>query len=454
MKDETTPRGLESPASEDDRLVKELESLSKTIGSLDHFEVDTDIDEDPAPYYKILQIDSEASLADIHNAFEKMNAAWNPDRYPQIISWNEKAKKKLREIRNAYEKLLRLHPRRESASQGDTSSAPVSLHATTVVRPEYSNHDQPSPGFTASPSQISVSTSSAAESSSLSIADSAATASSTSTTAIAGLSGNIIRRIIIIGLPTVVILILVLLWPSLYHYEAIHLGGKEYPLRINRVTSQTTYYNGKKWLVPPVQVEVNQQEAAKAPPLQAVQQVIPPTPAQPTQPVQPLQSAQSTLPATPPPPVQSVQPIQPAQTAQPQQQARPAQPPLTSKSSGTEFAVEGKPSSTKQQKVAPRRPEKKIPPPKVAASKANIPKPYSIQITAYPEKEKAVALAKRLREGKIPARVEEVSIKGKGRWHRVLLGKFKNRDEALKYFNDHKIGQLYPQSFIQKPATH
>ena len=451
MKDETTPRGHESPSPEDDRLVKDLESLSKTIGSLDHFEVDTDIDEDPAPYYKILQIGSEASLTDIHNAFEKMNAAWNPDRYPQIISWNEKAKKKLKEIRNAYEKLLRLHPRRESASQGGTSSAPVSLHATTEVRPEYSNHDQPSPGFTASPSPISVSTSSAAESPSLSIADSAATDSATSTSAIAGLSGNIIRRIIIMGLPTVIILILAFLWPSLYHYEAIHLGGKEYPLRINRVTSQATYYNGKQWLAPPVQVEVMQQEAAKAPPLQPVQQVVPPMPAQP---VQPLQSAQPTLPATPPPPVQSVQPIQPAQTVQPQLQARPSQPPLTSKSSGTEFAVEGKPSSTKQQKVVPRRPEKKIPPPKVATSKANIPKPYSIQITAYPEKEKAVALAKRLREGKIPARVEEVSIKGKGRWHRVLLGNFKNRDEALKYFNDHKIGQLYPQSFIQKPATH
>jgi len=443
MKDETTSRGYESPSPEDDRLVKELESLSKTIGSLDHFEIDADIDEDPAPYYKILQIDSEASLTDIHNAFEKMNAAWNPDRYPQIISWNEKAKKKLKEIRNAYEKLLRLHPRRESASQGDTSSAPVPLHATTAVRPEYSDHEQPSPGFTTSPPPLSVSSSSAAESSSFS-----ATASSTSTSTIAGLSGNIIRRIIIIGLPTMIMLILLLLWPSLYHYEAIHLGGKEYPLRINRITSQTTYYNGKQWLVPPVKVEVMQQEAAKAPPAQPVQPVLPPTPAQPTQPVQPLQSAQPTL------PVQPQQQAQSAQTVQPQQQARPTQTPLPSNSSRTEFTVEGKPSSIPQQKVVTRRPAKNVPHPKAAESKANASKPYSIQITAYPEKEKAVALAKRLREGKIPARVEEVSIKGKGRWHRVLLGKFKNRDEALKYFNDHKIGQLYPQSFIQKPATH
>lgn len=416
MKDETTPRGHESSSPEDDRLVKELESLSKTIGSFDTFEVDTD--EDPGPYYKILQIAPEASIADIQNAFEKMNEAWNPDRYPQIISWNEKAKKKLKEIRNAYEKLLRLHPHHKSASQESASIAP--LKAKTVVKPEYSDQVRPLPGLTASPSPISVSSSSATDS---------------SPSATAGLSGNLIRRVIVIGLPTVIILVLVFLWPSLYHYEAIHLGGKEYPLRINRVTSHTTYYNGKQWLVPPVKVEVMQQEAAKTPPVQPVQQVVPPTPAQPTQPAQPVQSAQPTLPV------------------QPQLQAQPAQPPLTSKSSGTEFAVEGKPSSIPQQKVVPRRPEKKIPPPKVAESKANRSKPYSIQITAYPEKEKAVALAKRLREGKIPARVEEVSIKGKGRWHRVLLGKFKNRDEALKYFNDHKIGQLYPQSFIQKPAN-
>jgi len=419
MKDEPTPRGHESSYPVDDRLVKELESLSKTTGSLDSFEVasDADIDEDPGPYYKTLRINSEASLSDIHQAFEKMNDAWHPDRYPHVISWEEKSKKKLKEIRNAYEKLLRLHPCREGASQGDVPSTP--LLATTVVRSEYSDQERPLPRFTASPLS-----SSAADSSSFSPSSSSSSSAGDSYSSAARLSGNLLRRVIGIGLPTVVILILICLWPSLYHYEAINLGGKEYPLRINRITSHTTYYNGKQWIVPPVQVEVKQQEAAQAPPVQSVQS------AQPAPPVQPLQ------------PAQTVQPIQ------------PVQPPLPSNSSGAEFTITGKPSSLPQPKVVARPAEREVPPPEVAEAKANIAKPYSIQITAYPEKDKAEALAKRLRGGKIPVRVEEAAIKGKGRWHRVLLGKFKNRDEALKYFNDHKIGKLYPQSFIQKPANY
>ncbi|MCX5829364.1 MAG: SPOR domain-containing protein [Deltaproteobacteria bacterium] len=412
MKDEPTPQGHKSSYPEDDRLVKDLESSDKTIGSIDSLEVASDIGEDPSPYYKILQINPEAPLSDIHQSFEKMNKAWQPDRYPHVISWEDKAKKKLKEIRNAYEKLMRLHPRRESASQGDEPSTP--LLATTVVRPEYSDQERPLPTLTATPS-------SSTESSSFSAA------ASSSSTADSGPPGNLLRRVIGIGLPTVVILILMFLWPSLYHYEAINLGGKEYPLRINRITSHTTYYDGKQWLIPPVQVEMRQQKAAKAPPVQ------------PEQPVQPLQ------------PAQLAQTVQPAQSLQ---STQPVQPPSPSGSSRAEFTITGKPSSLPQPKVKTRPAEKEVPPPKVVEVKINVAKPYSIQIIAYPEKDKAVALAKRLRGGKIPVRVEEVAIKGKGRWHRVLLGKFKNRDEALKYFNDHKIGKLYPQSFIQKAPNH
>ena len=437
MKDETTPRGHENPHPEDDRLVKELESLNKTIESLDSSEVDTDVDEDPGPYYKILQIDPRASLTDIHNAFEKMNEAWDPERYPQIISWKEKAKKKRMEIRNAYDKLLRLHSRREKTFQEDGPSAP--LITKTIVRPEYYDQKRPLPPSPAFPAS--------------SAASSSTDTASPISAAPSGFSGNLLRLIIGIGTSIVVFLILIFLWPSLYHYEAIHLGGKEYPLRINRITSHTTYYDGRQWLVPPVKVEVMQPQAAPAPP---VQPALPLPSAQSALPVQPQQPAQSAQTVPPAPPLSQALPAQPVQSAQPVPPSTPTKPvqaQLPSTSSRTEFTVEGKPSSIPQQKVVPRRPEKKVPPPKVAVSKTNISKSYSIQITAYPEKEKAVTLAKRLREGKIPARVEEVAIKGKGRWHRVLIGKFKDRDVALKYFNDHKIGQLYPQSFIQKPAN-
>lgn len=440
MNDDTTPRGHERPNPEDDRLVRELESLNRTIDSPGLSQIDTETDEDPGPYYKILQIDSRASLTDIHHAFEKMNEAWDPERYPQIISWKEKAKKKLTEIRNAYEKLQRLHSRHEMASAGNEQNTP--LIVKRVARPEYSDQKRPLPASSASPA--------------LSSASSSTAPASPIPASPRGFSGKLLRRVLLIGLPSVIILILIFLWPSLYHYEAVRMGDKEYPLRINRITSHATYYDGKQWLVPPVKVEVMQQQATPAPTAQQA----PPLPsalsALPGQPQKTAQSAQ-TVPAAPPPPTalptQQVQPQQSAQPVPPSMSIKPVQPPLPSNPPRAEFTVEGKSSSIPPQKEAPRHPEKKIPPAKTTAAKANISKPYSIQITAYPEKEKAVTLAKRLQAGKIPARVEEVAIKGKGRWHRVLIGKFKDRDAALKYFNDHKIGQLYPQSFIQKPAN-
>jgi hypothetical protein len=71
----------------------------------------------------------------------------------------------------------------------------------------------------------------------------------------------------------------------------------------------------------------------------------------------------------------------------------------------------------------------------------------------YPGKGKADALAERRGAGKIPGRIEDVAIKGKGRWHHVLPGKLKTRTEARKYSNDHKIEKLYPQSFMQISAN-
>ncbi len=435
MKDEPTPQEHKGSYPEDDRLVKELETSDKTIGSNDSLKDASDIDEDPGPYYKILQINPGVPLSDIHQSFEKMNKAWQPDRYPHVISWEDKAKKKLKEIRSAYEKLKRLHPRRESDSQGDEPSAP--LAATTVVKPDYSDQEPPLSSFTASPSPSPVLSSSlSTDSSSFSVA--ASPSSTVADSAASGSSRKIHRRIIGIGLPTATILILLFLWPNLYHYESVNMGGKEYPLRINRITSHTTYYDGKQWLIPPVQVEMRQQKVDKAMPVQ-------PLPSVPT--VQPLQSAHTA------PPVQPVQPAQLPQTiqpVQPRQSPQPAPPPSPSGSTSGKIAIPEKASSRPQPKVKNRPAEKEVPPPKVVEVKINVLKPYSIQITAYPEKDKAVALAKRLRGEKIPVRVEEVTIKGKGRWHRVLLGKFKNRDEALKYFNDHEIGKLYPQSFIQK----
>lgn len=197
------------------------------------------------------------------------------------------------------------------------------------------------------------------------------------------LSGNNHRLVIGTGLLTVIIIILIFLWTSLYLHETIDLS-------VNR------------WLMPHAQVETRQQKTEMPLPVQAVQ---------------PLQST------------------------------------LPSGSSKAEVTVEGKPSSLPQPKIEVLSTEKGIMPSKVTEIKVNVWEPYSVQIIAYQEKDEAEAMAKQLRGGKFSVRVEEVDIKGKGRWYRVLLGKFKNRAEALKYLNDNKIGEIYPQSFIQKSAN-
>lgn len=42
-------------------------------------------------------------------------------------------------------------------------------------------------------------------------------------------------------------IIVVFFWPSLYHYETLKLGENSFPVRINRFTGFTSYFN-KEWL--------------------------------------------------------------------------------------------------------------------------------------------------------------------------------------------------------------
>jgi cell division protein FtsN len=166
---------------------------------------------------------------------------------------------------------------------------------------------------------------------------------------------------------------------------------------------ETIDLNVNRWLMPHVQVETRQQKAEKLPQVQAVQ---------------PLQSP---LPSSVP--------------------------------SKAEATGEGKPSSLPQPKIEVLSTERDIPSSEVTEIKVIVWEPYSVQIIAQQKKDDAEAMSKQLRGRKFSVRVEEVDIKGKGRWYRVLLGKFKNRAEALKYLNDNKIGEIYPQSFIQKSAN-
>jgi hypothetical protein len=355
MTDDPKRRQDDQVTQEDDRLVKELESLDRQVASHDSPEVASDIVEDPTLYYKILQINPNVSLSDIHLAFGKMTSAWDPDRYPHVPSWEKTSKEKLKEIKNAYEKLLLLHAARETADLEDSTHQPLLTALLSVpVNPDQEE--------TASV-QANVNV----------------------------LPGSPFKHrpwLFASGALIAIILLLVFLWPTFYHYEAIRLGGKDYPLRINRLTTHTQYFDGWQWLEPPLRVEA---------------------------------------PHNVPPGI--------------------ASPPLPAQPTGAVMRNEPKPSS-------PPLVKQEITPPDRISVKTKTRGPYSIQVSAYPARNKAEALAKEIQAKKFAVRVEEVSIQGKGQWYRVLLGQFENRAAALQYLKDHQIGETYPGSFIQKSVIH
>jgi cell division septation protein DedD len=351
MTDDPKRRQDDQVTQEDDRLVKELESLYRRVASIDSTEVASDIAEDPALYYKILQINHNVSLSDINLAFGKMTSAWDPERYPHVPSWKETSTEKLKEIKNAYEKLLLLHAARETADPEDSTHPPLSTALLSVpVNPDQEETASVQANINVFP-------------------------------------GSPFKHrpwLLAPGALIAIILLLVFLWPTLYHYEAIRLGGKDYPLRINRLTTHTQYFDGRQWLEPPLRIKT----PLNVPPGIAS----PPLPAQPTR-------------------------------AGIQNESKPSSPPLV---------------------------KQEITPPDRISVKTKTRGPYSIQVSAYPARNKAEALAKEIQAKKFAVRVEAVSIQGKGQWYRVLLGQFENRAAAFQYLKDHQIGETYPGSFIQK----
>ena len=197
--------------------------------------------EDPAQDYDLLQIDPDCSPAELHFAFEKMIAAWDPDRFPHVQSWKETSDKKQREIREAYERLRVLQEARETAGpEGPPRTDPTPTLLSVPVNPARddeipADEDEDPPRETAPARFVSG-------------------VPHRSWFAAAG---------VMIG----VLLILALLWPGLYHYETVRLDGKDYPLRVNRLTSRAQYSDGRQWLDPPLPAAAPTAPAPPAAPL-------------------------------------------------------------------------------------------------------------------------------------------------------------------------------------------
>jgi septal ring-binding cell division protein DamX len=74
---------------------------------------------------------------------------------------------------------------------------------------------------------------------------------------------------------------------------------------------------------------------------------------------------------------------------------------------------------------------------------------YSIQIRAFQDEAKANAFLREVKGDKRSIRIQKAVQEDHKIWYRVLIGRFKNRNEALGYLKKKKIQEAYPGSFIQ-----
>ncbi|HAJ26012.1 MAG TPA: hypothetical protein DCG53_01995 [Syntrophus sp. (in: bacteria)] len=50
---------------------------------------------------------------------------------------------------------------------------------------------------------------------------------------------------------TILCLVAIFFWPTIYNYESLKIGEKVYPIRTNILTGESLYFNGAVWLTPP-----------------------------------------------------------------------------------------------------------------------------------------------------------------------------------------------------------
>lgn len=95
-------RCINISASESDSIFSEIEEIEvdKSVHPSDKKE------QDMSPYYQILELKSGASKEEIMQAFKNLIAVWNPSRFNDDPQLKEKASAKIKELDDAYEKLL------------------------------------------------------------------------------------------------------------------------------------------------------------------------------------------------------------------------------------------------------------------------------------------------------------------------------------------------------------
>ena len=80
---------------------------------------------------------------------------------------------------------------------------------------------------------------------------------------------------------------------------------------------------------------------------------------------------------------------------------------------------------------------------------------YAIQIKAFPENKKdaAAGFVDDMKKKLPDVRMETVHIRGRGIWHRILLGNFSTTEEASSYMKEVRIPSTFHDSFVQKKSA-
>ncbi|MFH1080807.1 MAG: SPOR domain-containing protein [Pseudomonadota bacterium] len=188
----------------------------------------------------------------------------------------------------------------------------------------------------------------------------------------------------------------VIFWPTLYDAASINTDGKMYPLRINRITGSVVYFDGEQWRNTPVPATPG--PVAAAPVTSA-----------------PLAAQTATLPQ---------KETLPDRRQAPAPSAPQAQTPIQS-------------SSIHQVKQMPPR----------GAARDSL---FAIQIKSFDNPAEARKLVEDLRKTGMEIDSVAAPVGSRGIWNRVLIGRFKDPNEALKFMQEHRIIDAYPDSFIQK----
>jgi cell division septation protein DedD len=107
----------------------------------------------------------------------------------------------------------------------------------------------------------------------------------------------------------------------------------------------------------------------------------------------------------------------------------------TANTKDTKAAVVKKPKNKASLVNTPKAaPKAKKPPaarPQIPAGNLE-PLPYTIQVSAYRDRQKSLDVATKLKNSGDPAFISPVLIPGKGQWHRVYVGFYQSLDEAKK----------------------